>query len=115
MRRMQYRRPSRHAMAWAVLLAMVLVFTQALGAMHRIAHGGAASQGTAADHAFGHTAGSGDCQLFDQFTHADAPTAAPPALAATACEAAAPQAADRSIAGSASPLPFLARGPPALA
>ncbi len=102
-------------MAWGLLLAAVLVLTQALGAMHRIAHAGAASHGSAADHAFGHSAGSGDCQLFDQLSHADAPTAAALALAATACETAAPQAADRSIAGSATPLPFLARAPPAFA
>jgi hypothetical protein len=102
-------------MAWGLLLAAVLVFTQALGAMHRIAHAGAASHGSAADHAFGHTAGGGDCQLFDQLTHADAPTAAASAPAATACQAVAPQAADRSIAGSAAPLPFLARAPPAFA
>jgi hypothetical protein len=115
MRRMPFFHPRRRATAWGVLLATVLVLTQALGAMHRIVHAGAASHSSAADHAFGHTAGSGDCQLFDQLTHADSPTVAAPALAATACDVAAPSAADRSIAGSATPLPFLARAPPAFA
>ncbi len=68
--------------AW--LLAVLLLLSQAAGLAHRIAHATPAG-GTTAQAVWkaDHKAGSGDCRLIDQLTHADAlcsgtPAAAPP-------------------------------------
>ncbi len=97
--------------AW--LLAMLLLVSQATGFAHRIAHATPAG-GTTAQAVWkaDHQAGSADCRLVDQLTHADALcsgalAAAPPLLSADTAVALAPEAVR------ARPAPqHLARGPP---
>ncbi len=97
--------------AW--LLAMLLLVSQATGLAHRIAHATPAG-GTTAQAVWkaDHQAGSADCRLVDQLTHADvlcggalaAAPLLPPAATAVALAAEAVRAR---------PAPqHLARGPP---
>jgi hypothetical protein len=97
--------------AW--LLALMLVAAQAAGLAHRIGHASPAG-GTTAQAVWkaDHKAGSADCLLVDQLTHADAlcsgvPAAAPLHLPADTALALAAEAVR------ARPSPqHLARGPP---
>ncbi len=97
--------------AW--LLALLLVAAQAAGLAHRIAHASPAG-GTTAQAVWkaDHKAGSADCLLVDQLTHADAlcsgvPAAAPLQRPAATVLALTPEAVR------ARPTPqHLARGPP---
>jgi hypothetical protein len=99
----------------AGLLVCALLLTQALGLLHRVLHADGPSH-AAHDHGriealFDHHHDLGDCQIFDQLSHADGagfalvepgamPPAPPPAAALQALQLAA-QAAG-----------YLARGPP---
>jgi hypothetical protein len=97
----------------ACLLALLLLAAQTAGLAHRIAHASPAG-GTTAQAVWkaDHEAGSADCLLLDQLTHADAlcsglPAAARPRLPADSTRALAAEGVR------ARPAPqHLARGPP---
>lgn len=90
--RLRARRPAP-ALAWLAWLCLTLLLaTQGLGQVHRIAHahasgaawyqasaGGSEGRGDG----WGHASGSADCQLYDQLGHVDGlPTFVPPPCAA---------------------------------
>ena len=107
-------RPPTFLHAW--LLAALLLVAQGLGLAHRVGHAPGLGQtgiaATASGWSADHQAGSADCRLVDQLTHADA-LCGPPLLAALAPAAdAAPQTAAYADAPAARRHVPLARGPP---
>ena len=107
-------RPPTFLQAW--LLAALLLVAQGLGLAHRVGHapglGQISSTATASGWSADHKAGSADCRLVDQLTHADA-LCGPPLLAALPpATDAAPQTAAYADAPAARRHVPLARGPP---
>jgi hypothetical protein len=103
---------------FAALLALALLWAQALGLAHRVLHmpGAALAVASAAGHddALRHAPQSAECRLFDQLAAGDGVVAASP----TGVEALAPVAAPsepRALPAGSAPLGYRARAPPLLA
>jgi hypothetical protein len=102
----------------AGLLVCAMLLTQALGLLHRVHHAEghehAAHEHGGFEELFTHDAGSADCLIYDQLSHADGvgfgvvePGAMPPAQPPAPVEQA-PQVAAQAAG-------YLARGPPTTA
>ena len=113
-----------------VAMVLLLLWVQALGLLHRVAHAPGAARGVAVATEATLTTPAAQrssrwlqallpehdsdrsCQLYDQLTHADAAPAAALSLVALTAHAA-PEATHRASCLAAQAAGFLARGPPA--
>ena len=113
-----------------VAMVLLLLWVQAMGLLHRVAHAPGAARGvavateatptTSAAQRSGHWLqallpehdSDGSCQLYAQLTHADAAPAAALSVVAVTAHAA-PEATHRASCLAAQAAGFLARGPPA--
>jgi hypothetical protein len=107
-----------HRTGWIPVLVLLMVLAPALGAWHRIAHGGAPASGVQASEAdasgggFGHAAGSLDCAAFDAALGGNGPPASFPALALPAVAPDAPSEHPPAAPALALGWRLPARGPP---